>query len=80
MNILLNLLYFQSMSSVYIFTFVCVFCFNLKKSDRISVPPDYITFCNICTHQTHQFDKMDLSNICMFLISVVLSNLSRINL
>ncbi len=26
--ILLNLLYFQSMSSVYIFTFVCVFCFN----------------------------------------------------
>ncbi len=28
MYILLNLLYFQSMSSVYIFTFVCVFCFN----------------------------------------------------
>ncbi len=26
--ILLNLLYFQSMSSVYIFTFVSVFCFN----------------------------------------------------
>ncbi len=26
--ILLNLLYLQSMSSVYIFTFVCVFCFN----------------------------------------------------
>ncbi len=25
---LLNLLYLQSMSSVYIFTFVCVFCFN----------------------------------------------------
>ncbi len=28
MYILLNLLYFQSMSSVYIFTFVSVFCFN----------------------------------------------------
>ncbi len=28
MYILLNLLYFQSMSSVFIFTFVCVFCFN----------------------------------------------------
>ncbi len=28
MYILLNLLYFQSMSSVYIFIFVCVFCFN----------------------------------------------------
>ncbi len=28
MYILMNLLYFQSMSSVYIFTFVCVFCFN----------------------------------------------------
>ncbi len=27
-TLLLNLLYFQSMSSVYIFTFVCVFCFN----------------------------------------------------
>ncbi len=28
MYILLNLLYFQSMSSVYIFTFISVFCFN----------------------------------------------------
>ncbi len=28
MYILLNLLYFQSMSSVYIFTIVSVFCFN----------------------------------------------------
>ncbi len=27
-TLLLNLLYFQSMSSVYIFTFVCLFCFN----------------------------------------------------
>ncbi len=42
MYILLNLLYFQSMFSVYIFTFVSVFCFNEKQSDRISVPPDYI--------------------------------------
>ncbi len=28
MYILFNLLYFQIMSSVFIFTFVCVFCFN----------------------------------------------------
>ncbi len=44
MYIFLNLLYFQSMSSVYIFTFVLVFCFNYKQSDRISVPPDYIKY------------------------------------
>ncbi len=49
-TLLLNLLYFQSMFSVYIFTFVSVFCFNSKQSDQISVPPDYIKYVLLYEH------------------------------
>ncbi len=39
MYILLNLLYFQSMSSVYIFTFVSVFCFNCSAEAHLAGVP-----------------------------------------
>ncbi len=57
MYILLNLLYFQSMSSVYIFTFVSVFCLNEKQSDRISVPPDYIKYVLLYEHAMNLLKK-----------------------
>ncbi len=57
MYILLNLLYFQSMSSVYIFTSVSVFCFNEKQSDQISVPPDYIKYVLLYEHAMNLLKK-----------------------
>ncbi len=57
MYILLNLLYFQSMSSVYIFTFVSVFFFNQKQSDQIRVPPDYIKYVLLYEHVMNLLKK-----------------------
>ncbi len=56
-TLLLNLLYFQSMFSVYIFTSVSVFCFNSKQSDRISVPPDYIKYISLYEHVMNLLKK-----------------------
>ncbi len=47
-TLLLNLLYFQSMFSVYIFTSVSVFCF---------VPPDYIKYVSLYEHVMNLLKK-----------------------
>ncbi len=56
-TLLLNLLYLQSMFSVYIFTSVSVFCFNYKQSDRISIPPDYIKCVSLYEHVMNLLKK-----------------------
>ncbi len=56
-TLLLNLLYFQSMFSVYIFTFCICVLLQLKQSDRISVPPDYIKYVVLYEHVMNLLKK-----------------------